>query len=236
MNYILFSCIRSRISRILLIFGLSKGDQWSLLRRPLGRKPRTPWPSYISHRTHRHISFVTTLSVSSVSSVCPFRTSIRVIRAECGAETHSASSLTHRYPFNLGYPWSANPFSSFSSFRLFSELPWGPDGFSARSAIFCRYWTCTFSGSQARLLMPVPHFHPTFNVVATLKISQNIIEKSFKWGLLDFIEDFWKILSVATNVPRLSAIFTCLVSMSCRSPYTTQVCKSLRSKAYAEMA
>ena len=59
-----------------------------------------------------------------------------------------------------------------------------PNGFSARSAIFCRYWTCSFSGSQARLLMPVPlpflpnlniYFHPTFNVVATLKISQNII-------------------------------------------------------------
>jgi hypothetical protein len=28
--------IRSRISRIFRIFGLSKGDQWSLLRRPLG--------------------------------------------------------------------------------------------------------------------------------------------------------------------------------------------------------
>ena len=46
------SFIRSRISRILRIFGLSRGDQWSLLRRPLGRKPRTPWPSLISHRTH----------------------------------------------------------------------------------------------------------------------------------------------------------------------------------------
>ena len=40
------------------------------------------------------------------------RTSIRVIRAECGEETHSASPSTHRYPFNLGYPWSANLFYS----------------------------------------------------------------------------------------------------------------------------
>ncbi len=78
-------------------------------------------------------------------------------------------------------------FSSFSSFfREFSELLLGPDGFSARSAIFCRYWTCTFSGSQARLLMPVPlpfspnlkiYFHLTLNVVAALKISQNKILK-----------------------------------------------------------
>ena len=41
------------------------------------------------------------------------RTSIRVIRAECGEETHSVSPSTHSYPFNLGYPWSANPFSLF---------------------------------------------------------------------------------------------------------------------------
>ncbi len=55
------------------IFGLSKGDQWSLLCRPLGRKTRTPCPSYISHwnhGTHRHIYFDATLSVSSASSVC----------------------------------------------------------------------------------------------------------------------------------------------------------------------
>ena len=38
------------------------------------------------------------------------RTSIRAIRAECGEETHSASPSTHRFPFNLGYPWSANKF------------------------------------------------------------------------------------------------------------------------------
>ena len=36
-----------------------------------------------------NIHFVTTFSVSSVSSVCPFRTRIRVIRAECGAAMHS---------------------------------------------------------------------------------------------------------------------------------------------------
>ena len=61
-------------------------------------------------------------------------------------------------------------FSCFSSFfREFSELLLGPDG---------------FSGSQARLLMPVPlpfspnlkiYFHQTLNVVAALKISQNKI-------------------------------------------------------------
>ena len=50
------------------------------------------------------------------------RTSIRAIRAECGEVTHSASPSTHRYPYNPDYPWSANPFSSLSSFRLFSEL------------------------------------------------------------------------------------------------------------------
>jgi hypothetical protein len=31
-----------------------------------------------------------------------------------------------------------------------------PDGFYARRAILCRYWTCSFSGSLARLLMPEP--------------------------------------------------------------------------------
>ena len=50
------------------------------------------------------------------------RTSIRVIRAECGEVTHSASPSTHRYPYNPDYPWSAKPFSSLSSFRPFSEL------------------------------------------------------------------------------------------------------------------
>ena len=38
------------------------------------------------------------------------RTSIRVIRAECGEETHSASPSTHKSPLNPCYPWSANPF------------------------------------------------------------------------------------------------------------------------------
>ena len=32
------------------------------------------------------------------------RTSIRVIRAECGEETHSASSSTHQSPLNPDYP------------------------------------------------------------------------------------------------------------------------------------
>ena len=32
------------------------------------------------------------------------RTGIRVIRAECGEVTHSASPLAHRYPLNLSYP------------------------------------------------------------------------------------------------------------------------------------
>ena len=151
------SCIRSRISRILQIFVCPKetsghcfADHWG------GNHGRLDLP--ISH------------------IVCPFRTSIRVIRAECGAETHSASPSTHWYPLNLGYPWSANPFSSFSSFRLFSELLWvrmdfphavrfsagiGPAHFpAARHGYWC----------QCRC-----HFHPTFNVVAPLKISQNII-------------------------------------------------------------
>ena len=30
----------------------------------------------------------------------------------------------------------------------------GPYGFSARSAIFCRYWTCTFSGSNNQAIGP----------------------------------------------------------------------------------
>ena len=36
-----------------------------------------------------------------------------------------------------------------------------PDGFSARSAIFCRYWTCSFSGrnNQAIEAEVVCHFH-----------------------------------------------------------------------------
>ena len=33
------------------------------------------------------------------------------------------------------------------SIRSDIEICLGPDGFSARSAIFCRYWTCSFSGS-----------------------------------------------------------------------------------------
>ncbi len=37
----------------------------------------------------------------------------------------------------------------------------GPNGFSARSAIFCRYWTCSFSGrnNQAIGAEVVCHFH-----------------------------------------------------------------------------
>ncbi len=37
----------------------------------------------------------------------------------------------------------------------------GPYGFSARSAIFCRYWTCSFSGrnNQAIGAEVVCHFH-----------------------------------------------------------------------------
>ena len=37
----------------------------------------------------------------------------------------------------------------------------GPCGFSARSAIFCRYWTCSFSGrnNQAIVAEVVCHFH-----------------------------------------------------------------------------
>ena len=30
----------------------------------------------------------------------------------------------------------------------------GPDGFSARSAIFCRYWTCSFSGRNNQAIGP----------------------------------------------------------------------------------
>ena len=30
----------------------------------------------------------------------------------------------------------------------------GPYGFSARSAIFCRYWTCTFSGRNDQAIGP----------------------------------------------------------------------------------
>ena len=45
-------------------------------------------------------------------------------------------------------------FSYFSFFRPFSELLLGPDGFSARSAIFCRYWTCSFSGRNNQAIGP----------------------------------------------------------------------------------
>ena len=151
--------IRSRLLRM-RIFGLPKGDQWSLLRRPLGRKPRTPCP-YKSHTelTERtDISILTPLFFCEFCEFCvplliishrtegtesteisiwhhPFlwvqwvlcaliRTRIRVIRAECGEETHSASPSTHWSPLNPGYPWSTNLFSSFSSFRPFSELLW----------------------------------------------------------------------------------------------------------------
>ena len=39
--------------------------------------------------------------------------------------------------------------------------------FFARSAIFCRYWTCTFSGrnNQAIGAEVVCHFHPTLSVI-----------------------------------------------------------------------
>ena len=41
----------------------------------------------------------------------------------------------------------------------------GPNGFSARSAIFCRYWTCSFSGrnNQAIGAEVVCHFHKNIN-------------------------------------------------------------------------
>ena len=69
LRFIRLQILRMRIN------GLSKGDQWSLLRRPLERKPRTPWPSLISHRNHRNHRFFflkQPFSVSSVSSVWPF--------------------------------------------------------------------------------------------------------------------------------------------------------------------
>ena len=128
--------IRSRISRILQIFGLSKGDQWSLLRRPLGGNhgrldhliSHTHLSSLTTNLSNPHESFIlvpnTPIRVDSSDSwfqyllwhrpflwvlrvLCALiRTCIRAIRAECGEETHSASPSTHRYPFNLGYPWS----------------------------------------------------------------------------------------------------------------------------------
>ena len=48
----------------------------------------------------------------------------------------------------------------------------GPYGFSARSAIFCRYWTCTFSGrnNQAIGAEVVCHFHLTLIRVIFVKM------------------------------------------------------------------
>ena len=40
------------------------------------------------------------------------------------------------------------------SIRSVIEICLGPDGFSARSAIFCRYWTCTFSGRNDQAIGP----------------------------------------------------------------------------------
>jgi hypothetical protein len=42
-----------------------------------------------------------------------------------------------------------------------SKKTLGAAGFSARSAIFCRYWTCSFSGLRDGLLKPMSpiHFH-----------------------------------------------------------------------------
>ena len=53
----------------------------------------------------------------------------------------------------------------------------GPDGFSARSAIFCRYWTCSFSGrnNQAIEAEVVCHFHLTCVSVSVFDFQMGLL-------------------------------------------------------------
>ena len=57
--------------------------------------------------------------------------------------------------------WPENVLTSIVSRKLLTQkirlvriIYLCPDGFSARSAIFCRYWTCSFSGRNNQAIGP----------------------------------------------------------------------------------
>ena len=67
------------------------------------------------------------------------------------------------------------------SIRSVIEISLGPDGFSARSAIFCRYWTCTFSGRNDQAIGPRSSaIFTSLSMLSLRSKSQKICDKIFQ--------------------------------------------------------